>query len=76
MNSIIKLLNLEDTDIIISDIKVEGTKKLITLETKAIPHYCPSSGFRMYSRRIKTRKISHPILQDGYELLMFLKQRR
>ena len=31
MNSIIKLLDLEDTDIIVSDIKVEGTQKLITL---------------------------------------------
>ena len=76
MNSIIKLLDLEDTEIFVSDIKVEGTRKLITLETKASPHYCPSCGFRMYSRGIKTRKISHPILQDGYELLLYLKQRR
>ena len=76
MNSIIKLLDLEDTDIIVSDIKVDGTQKLITLETNVTPHYCPICGFRMYSRGIKTRKISHPILQDGFELILFLKQRR
>ena len=76
MNSIIKLLDLEDSDIVVSDIRVEETQKIITLETPVIPHYCPCCGFRMYSRGIKTRKISHPILQDGYELLLHLKQRR
>lgn len=76
MNSIIKLLDLEDTEIFVSDVKVEGTQKLITLETKVSPHYCPCCGFRMYSRGIKTRKISHPILQDGYALWLYLKQRR
>jgi hypothetical protein len=30
----------------------------------------------MHSRGIKTRTISHPILQDGYELILLLKQRR
>ena len=76
MNSIIKLLDLEDTEIFVSDIKVEGTQKLVTLETKVSPHYCPCCGFRMHSRGIKTRKISHPILQDGYALWLYLKQRR
>lgn len=37
--------------------KGEGTQKLITLETAPTPHYCPSCGFRMYSRGINTRKI-------------------
>ena len=48
MNNIIKLLDLEDTDIIVSNIKVEGTQKFITLETAVTPHYCPSCGFRMH----------------------------
>ena len=30
----------------------------------------------MYSRGIKTRTIHHPILQDGHELILLLKQRR
>ena len=76
MNSITELLDLEDSDIFISEIRIEGTRKLLTLETKLSSHFCPSCGFRMYSRGIKSRTISHPILQDGYELILLLKQRR
>ena len=76
MNSITELLDLEDSDIFISDIRIDGTRKLITLESHLKSHYCPSCSFRMHSRGIKTRTISHPILQDGYELVLLLKQRR
>lgn len=34
MNSITDLLDLEDSDIIISDISIQGTNKNITLETR------------------------------------------
>lgn len=74
MNSITELLNLEDSDIIISDIAIQGTVKTLTLETLPTAHFCPSCGFRMHSKGIKKRTIKHPILQDNYELI--LKQRR
>ena len=76
MNSITDLLNLEDSDISISDISIQGSTKILTLETKPCAHYCPSCGFRMHSKGVKTRKIKHPILQDNYELILLLKQRR
>lgn len=76
MNSITKLLDLEDADITISDISIEGTVKTLTLETKLTRHFCPVCGFRMHSRGIKNRKINHPILQDNYSLILILKQRR
>lgn len=76
MNSITDLLDLEDSDIIISDISIQGTNKNITLETRPVPHFCPSCGFRMHSRGIKQRTINHPILQDNYSLILILKQRR
>lgn len=76
MNSITELLNLEDSDVFISDISINGTKKYLTLETHPSVHFCPSCGFKMHSRGIKTRTISHPILQDNYELILILKQRR
>lgn len=76
MNSITELLDLEDTDIIISDISIQGTTKTLTLETRPFPHFCPSCGFRMHSRGVKKRKVKHPILQDTYELILILKQRR
>ena len=76
MNTITDLLDLEDSELFISDVLVEGTRKLITLETHPVPHFCPSCGYRMHSRGIKTRTVHHPILQDGYELILLLKQRR
>lgn len=76
MNSITELLDLEDTDITISDISIQGTNKFLTLETPPSVHFCPSCGFKMNSRGIKKRKIYHPILQDTYQLILILKQRR
>ena len=76
MNSITELLDLEDVDISITDIRIEGRKKFLSLETKLEAHFCPCCGFKMYSRGIKRRKISHPVLQDGYELILVLNQRR
>ncbi len=76
MNSITDFLDLEDADLFISDTSIEGNVKTLTLETHLKNHYCPCCGFRMHSRGIKTRKINHPILQDGYELILLLRQRR
>ena len=76
MNSITELLNLEDSDVFISNIDIQGTTKTLTLETKLYAHYCPSCGFRMHSKGVKNRMIKHPILQDNYELTLILKQRR
>ena len=76
MNSIKELLDLEDADIVISDISVSGTVKTIILETHPRIRFCPLCGFRMHSRGIKTRTINHPVLQDSYKLVLKLKQRR
>lgn len=76
MNSITDLLDLEDANVIISDIQTQGQTKTITLETPPALHFCPSCGFRMHSRGIKNRTITHPILQDNYSLILILKQRR
>ena len=76
MNSITELLDLEDADVIVSDISIEGSVKTLTLETNPSVRFCPVCGFRLHSKGIHTRKISHPILQDNYELIILLKQRR
>ena len=76
MNSITDLLDLEDNDIIIQSIDIQGSIKTIVLGTTPTAHYCPSCGFRMHSRGTKDRTIRHPILQDGYQLILILKQRR
>ena len=76
MNSITELLDLEDSEIIISDISIQGQIKTITIETFPVAHFCPSCGFKMHSRGVKERTINHPILQDNYSLKLILKQRR
>ena len=67
---------MEDADIFISDISISGTQKILTIETRPETHFCPICGFKMHSRGLKTRTINHPVLQDTYELVLKLKQRR
>ena len=76
MNSIIDLLDLEDPDVFVSDVKIDGQTKTVTLETHPSQHFCPQCGFRMHSRGIKQRKINHPVMQDNCRLQLLLKQRR
>ena len=76
MNSITDLLDLEDSEIIVDDIQIQGQTKTIVLSTVPIAHFCPSCGFKMHSRGIKKRTINHPIFQDGYSLILVLRQRR
>ena len=76
MNTITELLNLEDSNILISDVKIEGSRKIFTVETPASLHFCPLCDFRMHSRGIRVRTVNHPIFQDGYECIIKLRQRR
>jgi transposase len=76
MNDIISLLDLEDSRVIIEDISIEGNVKTITLTTSPEVRFCPRCNCRMHSKGIRARKISHPILQDTYQLVIILKQRR
>lgn len=76
MNDIIDLLNLEDHDLQITNIRRVNGIKEITVVTAPTPHYCPLCGFKMHSRGTKIRTVNHPILQDSYQLVVKLKQRR
>ena len=76
MNTITELLNLEDSDIYVSNIQIIDTKKIITVETPVSIHFCPQCNFKMHSRGIRERTINHPVLQDGFECIIKLRQRR
>ena len=52
MNSIIQLLDLEDADVIISDIRIQGSQKILTLETAPTVHFCPACGFKMHQTHV------------------------
>lgn len=76
MDSITDLLDLEDPNIYVSDTRIDGNTKTLVLASHPVATFCPLCGYRMYSRGTKIRKITHPILQDGYKLKIELKQRR
>jgi transposase len=74
---ILDLLDLNCTDDI-KIIKVEtvDTTKHVYLEKKLQVHMCEYCGCRMHSKGIHHRIAHHPILQDGYDFVLHLEQRR
>lgn len=76
MNHITDLLNLEDSSIIVTDVSIKDMTKFISLDIPVTPHFCPLCNFRMHSKGIFQRSITHPVLQDGYQLVLLLRQRR
>jgi len=76
MNDIINLLGLEDYDLEVTKTEIIGRQKILSMKTRAVPQFCPLCESRMYSKGVRTRTIHHPILQDNYQLIIKLKQRR
>lgn len=76
MNNIIKLLSLEDPSVTITDVSITNNIKTVTIEKNLQPVFCPCCGCRMHSRGVKTRTVNYPALQDGYSLILKVRQRR
>lgn len=65
MNSITKLLDLEDADIIITDTHIEGTVKTITLEVKDLKRMGRGyKNFEHFRNRFLYSTRNNPVL-DG-----------
>lgn len=75
-NDIIEFLELKDNGLITTDIIIKGSTKFIYLEKELTPVFCPTCSSRMHSKGCLLRTIKHPILQDGYQLILKVKQRR
>lgn len=71
-DNIIKLLNLEDSDLIVEGPVITGGKKVLTLTKELVPAFCPICGTKMHSKGIYTRTVNHPVLQDGTQLILKL----
>lgn len=80
MTNIIKeFLDLKECDdIIIGDLIIDETKavKIIPIEKIYSPMFCPLCKERMYSKGFYKRHINHPLLSDGYRVILELKQRK
>lgn len=71
-----QILNMTDDDCDVTDFRVEGLTKYITVEKRSSNQYCPVCGSRLYSKGKITRHPNNPVLQDGYELDITLVGRR
>ena len=76
MDNIIEFLNFEDSDLEMLDQKVEDGKRILTLQKRPVPHFCPVCSYRMHSKGITPRTINHPVMQDGLQLVLIVRQRR
>ena len=76
-NDIKELLDLKGVeDIEITSIDIEDTNKIITLQKRLTPMYCPDCGCVMHSQGFYNRKVDHSILSDGYKLILKVRQRK
>ena len=75
-NDIMEFLNLKDLPVTIQSITVNGSTKTILLEQNKETILCPICNAKMHSKGIETRTIKHQVIQDGFKLIIKLKQRR
>ena len=77
-NDIINFLNIVDGNIEILNIDTDSNSfvKTIYATTTLSKKYCPVCSSKMHSRGLHERVINHPMLLDGYEVVIRLKQRR
>lgn len=51
-------------------------QRIVTLEKTRKIHFCDACGCRMYSKGVYVRTLNHPIMQDGLQLVLKVRQRR
>lgn len=76
MDNIIEFLNFEDEGLEVLDQKVENGRRILNLQKKPGAHFCPVCSYRMHSKGITPRTINHPVMQDGLQLVLIVRQRR
>lgn len=76
-NIIKEIFDLKELgDTIVVNSRIEGNIKIITLERKLTPVYCPLCNEIMHSQGFYIRHVDHSILNDGYKLVLEVKQRK
>lgn len=75
-NNIINFLNFEDSNLESDPPVVVNGQRVLTIRQKIYPHYCPICSTRMHSKGIYNRTVNHPVMQDGFPLILKLQQRR
>ena len=73
---ITQVLGIKDDGIKVLGVKETPNTLTVTIERKITFHYCDLCGFRMHSKGISTRHVNHPVLHQGRQLILEIKQRR
>ena len=73
-NDIIKLLGIKEAGIHVLKVSDTKTSHIVTIEKELTSHYCPICGMRMYSKGVYTRRVNHPVMQDGLQLVIIVNQ--
>lgn len=68
--------NSSQKDLIITPGLENDAEIHICIEKALLPVYCPDCGNRMYSKGAYLRKVKHPVLHSGRQLILDLKQRK
>jgi len=80
VNNVIKeFLDLKEcNDIRIGEVRIDDLKltKVIPIEKIKGPVFCPVCKERMYSKGFYVRKVNHPVLADGYKVILEVRQRK
>ena len=80
MNYDIKdLIDLEGCDdVTIDKIEVDDSSrtKYIYISRRLSPVFCPECGCRMHSKGTYIRSVAHPIMDDGYAVVLKVSQRK
>lgn len=71
-----EILNLTDNDCEVTDFRIEGHTKYVTIEKTKTVCYCPICGSKLHSKGRLIRHPNNPVLQDGYDLDITLIGRR
>ena len=71
--SITRILRLGDDSADVTDVQISSDTIEVTLQKKDQVMFCPECGCRMESKCIRVRKVNHPVMQDGYKLILHVK---
>lgn len=76
MNNIINIFNIEDEDVFVVDTQTVQDTKYIVVEKRPKSTYCPCCSSIMHSKGIYVRNVNHSMLQDGFKLIIQLRERK
>ena len=75
-DNVSELIALGDPTAKVTEVITDDNTKYVFIEKKAPGMYCPCCGKRMLSKGIRTKNINHPVLQNGFNLILVLKVRK